>query len=58
MVLSIIGIIIGVMVLAAGIYYLKKEKEDRESKKIYTIAAAAGAVITAVMIIKLIFELV
>lgn len=58
MVLSIIGIIIGVMVLAAGIYYLKKEKEDKESKKIYTIAAVAGAVITAAMIIKLILEIV
>ncbi len=45
MVVSIIGIIIGVMVLIAGIYYLVTEKEDAESKKIYTIVTVAGAIV-------------
>lgn len=30
---AIIGLIIGILILAAGIYYLAKEKDDAESKK-------------------------
>ena len=37
--------IIGILVLAAGLYYLKAEKNDPESKKIYTAVSAGGAVI-------------
>ena len=37
--------IIGTLVLAAGLYYLKAEKNDPESKKIYTAVSAVGAVI-------------
>lgn len=47
MVLGMIAIIIGVMVLGVGIYYLAKEKNDPESKKIYTIASVIGALVTA-----------
>ena len=48
MVIGIIGIIIGLLVLGAGIYYLVKEKSDPESKKIYSIVSAVGAVVTIV----------
>ena len=48
MVIGIIGIIIGLLVLGAGIYYLIKEKNDPESKKIYSIVSAVGAVVTIV----------
>lgn len=48
MVIGIIGIIIGLLVLGAGIYYLVKEKNDAESKKIYSIVSAVGAVVTVV----------
>ena len=48
MAVKIIGIIIGVLVLISGLYYLVKEKEDRESRKIYTIISIAGAVIAVV----------
>lgn len=48
MAIKIIGLIIGVLVLGAGIYYLAKEKHDPESKKIYTIVSIIGGVITAV----------
>ena len=48
MVIGIIGIIIGLLVLGAGIYYLVKEKNDPESKKIYSIVSAVGAVVTIV----------
>lgn len=40
--------IIGTLVLAAGLYYLKAEKNDPESKKIYTAVSAVGAVIAVV----------
>ncbi len=48
MTVKIIGIVIGVLILAAGIYYLVKEKHDRESRKIYAVVSAVGAVIAAV----------
>ena len=48
MAVKIIGIIIGILVLGAGIYYLAKEKHDPESRKIYTIVSAAGAAAAAV----------
>jgi ABC-type antimicrobial peptide transport system permease subunit len=54
MTIAIIGIIIGVLVFGAGIYYLTKEKEDPESKKIYSIIAAVGALIVVGMVLKLV----
>lgn len=54
MAIKIIGIIIGILVLAAGIYYAGKEKDDPESKKIYTIIGIIGAVIAAVCAVLLI----
>ena len=48
MAVNIIGLIIGILVLCAGIYYLVKEKHDPESKKIYTIVSVVGGVIAAV----------
>ena len=48
MAVKIIGLIIGILVLGAGIYYLTQEKDNRESKKIYTMVSAAGGIIAAV----------
>ena len=53
MIVKIIGMLIGALVCGAGIYYLSKEKEDRESCKIYSIISAVGGVIFAVMLILL-----
>ena len=56
-VLAIIGAldpVIGTMILGAGIYYLAKEKTDREARKIYTITTVAGALILAGAILKLV----
>lgn len=44
---KIIGLIIGVLVLGAGIYYLVREKHDPESRKIYSVISVVGAVIAA-----------
>ena len=48
MAVKIIGLIIGILVLCAGLYYLIKEKHDPESKKIYSIVSIIGGIITAV----------
>ena len=40
--------VIGLLVLGAGIYYLVKEKQDPESRKIYTVVSIIGGVIAAV----------
>lgn len=54
MAITIIGIIIGAMILGAGIYYLVKEKADKEARKIYPITTVAGALILAGAILKLV----
>ena len=51
MAVKIIGMVIGVLILAAGLYYLVKEKEDAESRKIYTVVSIAGGVVFAVMLL-------
>ena len=54
MIIKCLGLIIGLCVLIAGIYYLVKEKYDKDSRKIYSIISVAGAivaVISAVMIV-------
>ena len=48
MAIKLIGLIIGVLVLGAGLYYLAKEKHDPESKKIYAVVSLIGGIITAV----------
>mgnify|MGYP004470811881 FL=1 len=48
MIVKIIGLIIGLLVLGAGICYLVKEKQDAESRKIYTVVSVVGGVIATV----------
>ena len=45
MVIKIIAAIIGALICGAGLYYLAKEKHDKESKKIYTITSVIGGAI-------------
>ena len=53
MIVSIFLIIAGILVLAAGIYYRQKEKEDPSSRDVYTKVSAAGAVILVVGVVSL-----
>ena len=53
MTVAIIGLIIGLLVLGAGLYYLVKEKNDPESKKIYGVIGLVGALLSVGMIVKL-----
>ena len=45
---KIIGLVMGILVLAAGVYYLGKEKNDPESRKIYGVISAVGGVVAVV----------
>ena len=53
MVLNIIGLLIGIAILVAGIYYMVQDKDDAESKKIYQITAAVGAIIVSVVLLRM-----
>lgn len=53
MITEISGIIIGVLVLGAEIYYLINDKEEN-SKKIYGIISVIGAAVAAVSVFVLI----
>ncbi len=52
MVVNVIGIIIGILVLCAGIFYSIKEKSDKESLKIYAITAVVGVIIVVAFVVK------
>lgn len=56
MIIKIIGLVIGILILGAGIYYLAKEKDEPESKKIYAIVSAVGGVIAVACALLLIFS--
>lgn len=51
---TIVVFLIGAAILAGGLYYLVKEKNDKEAGKIYGIASAIGAVVMIGTIIKII----
>ena len=55
MLIKIIGLVIGVLVFGTGIYYLVKEKNDSESKKIYISVSAVGTILAAACFLFLIF---
>lgn len=57
MTLAIIGLVIGILVLCASIYYLIKEKNDPESRRIYGVISLLGGALTIGMIVKLILSL-
>lgn len=52
--ITILFLICGLIVLAGGIYYLLKEKQDKESRKIYAITVLVGALIVIGTIIKIV----
>lgn len=54
MTVKIIGLIVGLLVLGAGLYYLVKEKKDPESRKIYGVVGAVGGVLVIGCILSLI----
>lgn len=57
MLIPMIALLIGALILCFGVYYRIRESSDAESRKIYTIAAATGAVITVASAIYLVVTL-
>lgn len=53
MIIEIIVIMIGLMLFCGGAYYLTKEKDDREAKKVYAVTLLVGAVIILGTLIKI-----
>lgn len=53
MIISIIGMVIGILMAAAGVFYLLKEKNDKDSRKIYGSITGIGVVVFAGALIKL-----
>ena len=51
MIISIICMIIGALIAITGIYYLVKEKQDKESVKTYGIISVIGCVVFIVSLI-------
>ncbi len=51
MTVKIIGAVIGALILGFGLYYLIKEKNDPESRKIYGIISAIGGLLFIIMLI-------
>ena len=47
MTIKIIALVIGLLILCAGLYYLKSEGKDPESRRIYTITSVIGGAIAA-----------
>lgn len=55
MIFNAVGLVIGLAILFAGVFYLIKEKNDKESVKIYGTVTAAGGILFIAMLIKNIF---
>ena len=54
MIITILAFVAGLAILAGGLYYLSKDKDDRESRKIYSITAAVGAILAIAALLKMI----
>lgn len=50
---NIIGLVIGILLLIAGVIYLVKEKEDQDARKIYMVTALIGLIVTIFMVVRL-----
>ena len=57
MIFNIIALMIGALILIAGLYYLIKEKQDRDSRRIYGISSGAGIIIVVGVVIKMLTEM-
>lgn len=51
--LTVIILLVGLLILGGGLYYLVKSSTDPESRRIYGLTAAVGAVIIAGAVLKL-----
>lgn len=50
---AILCLIVGILIFGAGLYYLSQNKDSADSRKIYGITAAVGAVVAVVSAVML-----
>lgn len=50
MAIKVIGTLIGALILGVGVYYLFKERGDKEARKIYGIISSVGGVVFIAML--------
>lgn len=55
MIFNVIGLIICSAILTGGIFYLVKEKHDKEAVKIYGTISVIGGILFIIMLLKNIF---
>ncbi len=48
----IFGLLVGILLIVSGVYYLRKESDDKDSVKIYGTFIAIGAIMTIGIAIK------
>ena len=53
MIITILAILIGILLIGFSLYYLTTERNDSESKKIYTVTLLAGLLLTVGTCLKL-----
>ncbi len=53
-IIIILGLIISLSVFGIGLYYRVKEKEDKESRKIYSVIMGISAVICIAIALKIV----
>lgn len=51
---SVLGIIIGIAIALAGIYYWQKEKNDKDSVKIYRTITMLGLAVLIIFAVKMV----
>lgn len=56
MIINVIGMIIGILILCAGIFYCVKEKSDKESVKIYGITASIGVIVVVGFVVRILLS--
>ena len=52
MIIEIIAVLIGILLIGAGIYYFTQGTNDAESRKIYSITIVIGVIIILVTLLK------
>ena len=55
MIIKILAVIFGVLIFGTGIFYLAKERDDKDSRTIYTVISAVGGILALIGALMLIF---
>lgn len=55
-IITVIALVVGVLILGAGIYYSVKEKEDAESRKIYGVTIGIGLIMCIAAAVKIVIS--